>query len=140
MQFVYCFSTCFRILFGSHCNATRSPSQPANQRSNCLFAFKYSGDCVIAFGTCTGCDRFVKKFRQCQENVSRKCVKKFNTCTRCDDPFFGSCPGVLRHILIDAATRVGFGSSPARWCSMKQSVLSRKIERFAARPAFLIGD
>ena len=50
VQLVYCFSTCFRILFGSHCNATRSPSQPANQRSNCLFAFKYSGDCVIAFG------------------------------------------------------------------------------------------
>ena len=43
-------------------------SQPANQASNCLFAFKYSGDCVIAFGTCTGCD----------------------------DPFFGSCPGVHR--------------------------------------------
>ena len=40
----------------------------ANQASNCLFAFKYSGDCVIAFGTCTGCD----------------------------DPFFGSCPGVHR--------------------------------------------
>ena len=46
---------CRRMSLGSGCSATRSSFQSANHESNSAFACKYSGDRVIAFGTCTGC-------------------------------------------------------------------------------------